>query len=704
MLFRSFSPRSAYEGGSQALQSLEQVVPSSEAVKTARVEAAKQDLLSVAQARKGETYQREIPGINSTLMAVRSPLAGVDLEKNIDLATGESLGLVQPSAETGSTISPTTEQYSLLSQTPDPWTGKYTPTAQALDLGEQTSRLMPSAEPKSTPLFNPPHQPSAEWREQHKYGPSGSKGVESFPTEEGKYVPGIRPDITLGSSGYGYPTRHETVPAPKLGGRSLVRTGGGEQPTTVNVERPFDLGDAPTFGARDVTGAFLKEQVQKLPGARDVEAAIATQQAQGVHPSGRYSSLVSGEEFEPAWGASSMIDPRIVTAGKQPVAKEAVGNLSGAMERLGTLHGQLKAEADPRALTFLKQVSSLHDITQDPAILEAGSQGALPINVTLPGGETVPTKSFFRPHGAVGAGEGSNLTQVQALEGNVIGKQTVLGNVKAGILKQFGLGPTEKITSQMFNSLPQSQRKVLMTAHNNLVDAQTRLSAAKENQFLYSIPENVLEGTKIAPVISQTTGEIVGSTAVPEERTMSTPEFYKMRAGGGAGRQEVGGVGRRREALADVGYTAGQGSLSDVTPVLYRHRDTREILTADDVTLAEIAHGTVVPTRGTAVEPQRIMGREGRTFKGVAANVIDPASFDPGQHEVMAKAYPERVSPEGLIYSKQAMKRPIGYTEPTLGTRFSTRTKPEPGSQRAQSIALLKQRSEMIRNILGPQL
>ena len=140
------------------------------------------------------------------------------------------------------------------------------------------------------------------------------------------------------------------------------------------------------------------------------------------------------------------------------------------MERLGTLHGQLKAEADPRALTFLKQVSSLHDITQDPAILEAGSQGALPINVTLPGGETVPTKSFFRPHGAVGAGEGSNLTQVQALEGNVIGKQTVLGNVKAGILKQFGLGPTEKITSQMFNSLPQSQRKVLMTAHNNLVD------------------------------------------------------------------------------------------------------------------------------------------------------------------------------------------------------------------------------------------
>jgi hypothetical protein len=98
------------------------------------------------------------------------------------------------------------------------------------------------------------------------------------------------------------------------------------------------------------------------------------------------------------------------------------------------------------------------------------------------------------------------------------------------------------------------------------------------------------------------------------------------------------------------------------------------------------------------------MGREGRTFKGIAANVIDPASFDPAQRQALAEAHPERVSPEGLIYSKQAMERPIGYTEPTLGTRFSTRTKPEPGSARAKSAELLKQRAEMIRNIMGPQL
>jgi hypothetical protein len=682
---QTFGPRSAYEGGARALQSLEQTLPPSEAVKTARVEAAKQDLLSAARQGRG-TYQMEIPGSGATLMALRSKEAGV---------SPQEAGIYQ-APETGSTISPTTEQYSLLSQTPDPWTGKYTPTEQALDLGEQTSRLMPSVEPTSLSTFEPSTKFAEQIAEQSRLG----RGTSGFK------------EILTSRTGYGAPVRHEEVVAPKLGGKSLVRVmGGGEQPATVSIEHPYtyeptyqhNLEEFATSGARDVTGAFLKAKVQKLPGARDIEANIATQQAQGVAPLGRFSSLTSGEEYAPALGdrPASMIDPRIVTAGGQGASQNLMPELSGAVQQLGVLK---KTEQDPRGLTFLKQVTALHDITQDPSLIEAGSKGAFPINVTLPGGETVPTKSFFKPFGAVGAGEGSNLTQVQALEGNVIGKQTTLGNVKAGILKQFGLAPTEKITNTMFNALPQAQRKTLLNAHSALVDAQTRLSAAKENQLRYSIPENILEGTKSSPVISQATGEVVGMTAVPEEKTIATPEFYKMRAAGGAGRQEVGGVGRRREALTDLGLAVAQGSPSDVTPVLYKRGISGEILTADDVSLAEIAHGTVRPIRGTAVEPQRIMGREGRTFKGIAANVIDPASFDPEQRQLLAEAHPERISPEGLIYSKQAMERPIGYTEPTLGTRFSTRTKPEPGSARAKSAELLKQRAEMIRNIMGPQL
>ena len=669
---QTFGPRSAYEGGSRALQVLEQTLPSSEAVKTARVESAKQDLLSAARQSRG-AYQMEIPGSGATLMALRSKEAGV---------SPQDAGIYQ-APEVGSTISPTTEQYSLLSQTPDPWTGKYTPTAQAI--GEQTSRLMPSAETSNTRQLSLP-------------GLNGGSNVPSN-AAEGEYswndpsrdVPleyafwRQAPELQMSlfskpdTSGIGEilsPVRHEEIAAPKLGGKSLVRTGGGEQPAMVRVERPYtyvpseqkDISEFATSGARDVTGAFLKGKIQQLPGARDIEANIVTQEAQGVAPLGRFSSLTSGEEYAPVLEdrPSSMIDPRIVTAGGQRAAQEVTGDLG--------LGGLLKTKEDRRGLTFLKQVTSLHDITQDPALLEAGAQGAFPINVTLPGGETVPTKSFFKPFGAVGAGEGSNLTQVQALEGNVIGKQTTLGNVKAGILNQFGLAPTEKITGQMFNSLPQSQRKMLVNAHTELTNAQTRLNAAKENQILYSIPENVLEGTKSAPIISQATGEVVGMTAVPEEKAISTPEFYKMRAAGGTGRQEVGGVGRRREALLEKGYTSGEGSPADVTPVLYQHADSGEILTANDVDLADIAHGVVRPIRGTAVEPQRIMGREGRSYKGISANIIDPASFDEVQRQALAEAFPKRVSPEGLIYSEEAMERPAGYTSPTLGTRFSSRT------------------------------
>ena len=695
---QTFGPRSAYEGGSRSLQALEQTLPSSDAVKTARVESAKQDLLSAARQGRG-AYQMEIPGSGATLMALRSKEAGV---------SPQDAGIYQ-APEVGSTISPTTEQYSLLSQTPDPWTGKYTPTAQAL--GEQTSRVMPAAETSNTSQLSLPglngnsNVPSNAAEGGYSWNdPSRDVPEHAFWRQAPEQQMSLfsKPD-TSGIGEILSPVRHEEIAAPKLGGKSLVRTGGGEQPAMVRVERPYtyvpseqkDISEFATSGARDVTSAFLKEKIQRLPGARDIEANIATQEAQGVAPLGRFSSLTSGEEYTPVLGdrPSSMIDPRIVTAGGQRAAQEVTGDLG--------LGGLLKTKQDPRGLTFLKQVTSLHDIAQDPALLEAGAQGAFPLNVTLPGGETVPTKSFFKPFGAVGAGEGSNLTQVQALEENVIGKQTTLGNVKAGILNQFGLAPTEKITGKMFNALPQSQRKMLVNAHSELTNAQARLNSAKENQILYSIPENVLEGTKSAPIISQTSGEVVGMAAVPEEKTIATPEFYKMRAAGGAGRQEVGGVGRRREALTDLGLASAQGSPSDVTPVLYKHSGTGEILTADDISLADIAHGTVSPIRGTAVEPQRIMGREGRTFKGIAANVIDPASFDPSQRQALAEAYPERVSPEGLIYSAQAMERPIGYTEPTLGTRFSTRTKAEPGSARAQSIALLKQRSEMIRNILN---
>ena len=693
---QTFGPRSAYEGGSRALQNLEQVLPSSEAVQTARVESAKQDLLSAARQGRG-TYQMEIPGSGATLMALRSKEAGV---------SPQDAGIYQ-APEVGSTISPTTEQYSLLSQTPDPWTGKYTPTTQAL--GEQTSRLMPSAETLGTrqlllPGLNGGSNPSlsASEREYSWNDPSRDLQPTAWSQSKEHQLELLNPSRNIGYSETNIlsPTRHAEVKRQPLGGKSLVRTGGGAQLPTASVEHPYtyvpseqkDISEFATSGARDVTGAFLKGKIQQLPGARDIEANIATQEAQGVAPLGRFSSLSSGQEYASALGdrPSSMIDTRIVTAGGQGSASEStVEGLGNVVNRLSTLENPLATKPDKRALTFLKQVTSLHDITQDPAILESGAQGALPINVTLPGGETAPTKSFFKPFGAVGAGEGSNLTQVQALEGNLIGKQATLSNVKAGILNQFGLGPTEKITGQMFNALPQSQRKTLVNAHTELTNAQTRLDSAKENQILYSIPENVLEGTKSAPVVSAITGDVVGMTAVPEEKALNLLDFYKMRANSGVGRAQVGGVGRRREELAAQGYT-GSGDADYVEPVLFKDLKTGEYLDASDVSLADIAYGTVRESLGGTVSPQRLMGSGDRPYKGVSADVISPVSFDPSRQTELARAYPERVSPEGLIYSKAAMASPGGKSRPSLGTRFDKVSKawttPPEGSPRDISL------------------
>ena len=531
-------------------------------------------------------------------------------------------------------------------------TGEYGAQPQT-HVSEQTSSLNPGAGLFTDSLF----QVSPEYLAQH---PKGASGLFQTLTTR---------------TGYGAPARHEEVDYRPLGGKSLVRTGGA-QPSKVTTEQAFDPGEFAVSGARDVTSSTNKAP-QRFAGERDIEASLATQETQGVFPTGQFSSLASGEQYEPAilHRLSSMIDPRVVTQGEQGARSKVAGYLGGkaawmqkseeqaelrrqaglqeSTQRLGALKQQESQATDKKAKTFLKQALGLYDVTQDPAVLESAAQQAMPLEVTLPGGETVPTQSFFKPFGAVGSGEGSNLTQTQLLENNLIGKQTTYGNTKAGILSNLGVEPTAKLTASMFNSLPQSARKALVTSHTEMMDARSRLQSARDNEILFSVPENILEGTKTTPIISSTTGDVVGMTSTPEEKTLSPLELYKMRASGGVGRSEVGGVGRRREALADLGYSP-EGAVSDVTPVLYQDLNTGEVLHADDVSLAQIANKVVKPIRGSAVEPQRLMGKSDRSYKGISADVIDPGSFDPTQRAALAEAYPERVTPEGLIYTKKA--------------------------------------------------
>lgn len=129
---QTFAPKEAgYR--SSALAEFEQAVPPSEAVQTARRQAATEQLSRAAESiRNREPYQPNIPGINTTLMELRSKELGV---------SPESAGIYQAPAAP-SKLGPTTEQMQLLTQTPDPWSGEYTPTVSTTS--QQTADLKPT--------------------------------------------------------------------------------------------------------------------------------------------------------------------------------------------------------------------------------------------------------------------------------------------------------------------------------------------------------------------------------------------------------------------------------------------------------------------------------------------------------------------------------------------------------------------------------
>jgi hypothetical protein len=129
---QTFGPRdSGY--GSAALENYERAVPPSESLQEARRQAATEQLQrAIESIRNREPYQPELPGIKGTLMALRSKEVGVEPQE---------AGIYQPETQ-ASKLGPTTTQYSLFSQTPDPWSGEY--TAGPRTAIEQTADLKPA--------------------------------------------------------------------------------------------------------------------------------------------------------------------------------------------------------------------------------------------------------------------------------------------------------------------------------------------------------------------------------------------------------------------------------------------------------------------------------------------------------------------------------------------------------------------------------
>lgn len=490
---------------------------------------------------------------------------------------------------------------------------------------------------------------------------------------------------------------------------------------------------------------------------------VATTTPAQVSAIGRFpgpeGSSAAGVTFTPVQGAIEGRPARytVLPRGLATEGAEEAAELTGLLSPQrpipqGALSGvQRTFSADPRVATVQKQAEAIFQATGDPGAIRSAYSGApgLPIRVTLPSGESVPTSSLYEAFNPVINPE-TGVPVVQSRAESLQAALNMQSIMKERALTQLGVPSTYQPSQAQLQSLgPRTERMLRGTATASEA-ARNRLAQAEASGMLYKLKPEVTEGIRQVPIISETTGEVVGSRVVPEVQGMPTSQYYQMRARGGAGRQEVGGIGRRREAVESMGelsFGLSPGSAEDVTPVLYKGVDDltgrATIFRPEDVSPVQIATGAVTPVRGTAVEPQRVMGREGRTFKGVAANVIDPASFDPALLSQIAEATPERIDPSsGLAYSTQAMggekaaqrRRQIealrqsgqrvrgrqgtqlpasivrggaiseSGVDPALGTRFAKRPPAPAGSPRAQQIELMRQRDELVRKALRGEL
>jgi hypothetical protein len=314
--------------------------------------------------------------------------------------------------------------------------------------------------------------------------------------------------------------------------------------------------------------------------------------------------------------------------------------------------------SDPKVATAQKQAIDIFQATGDTSFLRSafGSENiSTPTTVTI-GGRSVPTSKLFTPFKQTEGGMGYEFEggQIQRALDNLAPAEKFRATIQSLAQEQLGLPPGQTPTQEQLRGLDPSTIKLLRSAYSGSQERQRAVDRAENFAALYKLRPEITEGVTQKPVVSSITGEYRGTRSAVERPGVYTPELYRMRASGGIGRQEVGGVGRRRELLSSQeGYTPGGGSELEPTTVLYKDPETGDILLPNQVTEGMAA--ALTPIRGTAVEPQRILGQQGRTYKGVGTQEIDPRSFDEPTRAQLAKSFPERVTPEGLIYGVKAM-------------------------------------------------
>ncbi len=313
--------------------------------------------------------------------------------------------------------------------------------------------------------------------------------------------------------------------------------------------------------------------------------------------------------------------------------------------------------------THQKQALNIYQTTGDPAFLEAAFSDtpSLPAQVKLPGGEVIATRNLYQPF-AQTINPKTGVPVVETREQNLLrlqGPEGIRSRIRERTMEVIegmeGERPVFPSPTQLSN-LPRSQKRALVLGQRDVANAEAALERAKDFGVLYSLKPEVQRGTYSGPEFQTNplTGKqtFIGMVPKVEQEALTVPRYYQSRASQGSGRQDLGSVGRRREQLAGEGMIVAEGSPLDATPYLFKNVDTGDILMEGEVKREDLLSGAVQPVRGTAIEPQRIMGSEGRTFKGVSTLEVDPRSFDPAALQELKESYPERIDPSsGLIYS-----------------------------------------------------
>lgn len=364
----------------------------------------------------------------------------------------------------------------------------------------------------------------------------------------------------------------------------------------------------------------------------------------------------------------------------------------------------------------------LYKSTGDPEALRHLEEGALPLNVKVAGGISVPTRELFTAFGerinpttgiaSVDKAEESMLA-AEKLRSLVRGKVTEQARAATenpsiiwptgSDIKSISNKPekvfltdamllssrptlTDNYTTQITSPLSRALG-ALTTVNQSVQDAQQRFATQRLFPYSYGLNEAGKLGTYLTPSgyygdPTQPGGaNIAGVRLATEQEDIPTQKLYDLRARSSIGRQQFGNVGRLLDKAKDMSgdlpfLEVSQESLEPGK--VFKDVDSGEIVTPEDMNPASlefgIRTGKLRAVSGVSTEPQRILqGGYGRTFKGVSPDVIDPLSFTEQGRALLKEAAPERYDPEtGLYYSRLAMQKPTG--ESKFTTKYDPNT------------------------------